>query len=79
MRVVGLNVNDSFANSGFADANQLNFSLFSDYSRSVVRLYRVRLDDFGGLPDYFVAQRAIFILDRERGSDHTGITDEPGQ
>ena len=78
-QVVGISVNDPFSNSGFAEANQLNFPLLSDYNRSVTRLYGVMLNDFAGLPGYTTAQRAIFILDREGKIRYMWIADDPGQ
>lgn len=78
-QVVGISVNDPFSNSGFAEANQLNFPLLSDYDRSVIQLYGVRLDDFAGLPGYTTAQRAIFILDREGKIRYAWVADDPGQ
>src|SRR3989337_4501722 len=37
-QVVGVSVNDPWSNSGFADANRLEFPLLSDHNREVVKL-----------------------------------------
>jgi peroxiredoxin len=64
-QVVGVSVNDPFSNKGFAERNVLTFPLLSDYNREVVRLYGIELKDFAGLKGYNVAQRSVFILDKD--------------
>ena len=77
-QVIGISVNDPFSNHGFAEAHQLTFPLLSDYLREVVKLYGVTLDDFVGLPGYTVAQRAVFIIDREGIIRYIWIAEHPG-
>lgn len=77
-QVIGISVNDPFSNQGFAEAHQLTFPLLSDYLREVVKLYGVTLDDFVGLPGYTVAQRAVFIIDREGIIRYIWIAEHPG-
>ena len=77
-QVIGISVNDPFSNKGFAEAHLLSFPLLSDYLRKVVKLYGVTLNDFAGLPRYTVAQRAVFIVDREGIIRYIWIAEHPG-
>ena len=77
-QVIGISVNDPFSNKGFAEAHQLTFPLLSDYLRKVVKLYGVPLEDFAGLPGYTVAQRAVFIIDRDSTIQYIWIAEHPG-
>jgi peroxiredoxin len=76
-QVVGISVNDPWALKGFADVNHLTFPLLSDFSRSTVKAYGVELPDFGGLRGYTVAQRSIFILDKEGKIRFSWIAPQP--
>src|SRR5438093_10639179 len=40
-QVVGISVNDPFTNKAFAQNNNLNFPILSDFNREVVKLYNV--------------------------------------
>ena len=64
-QVVGAIVNDPYSNKAFAEANQLEFPLLSDYSREVVMLYGVPLTNFAGLKGCTVAKRSVFIIDKK--------------
>lgn len=76
-QVVGVSVNDPFTNKAFAEANNLNFPLLSDYSREVTKAYGVKDTDFVGLEGYTVAKRSIFIIDNEGVIRYIWISDDP--
>jgi peroxiredoxin len=78
-QVVGVSVNDPFSNKGFAERNLLTFPLLSDYNREVVRLYGIELKDFAGLKGYSVAQRSVFILDKDGIIRYRWVSDDPGK
>lgn len=78
-QVVGVSVNDPFSNKGFAERNLLTFPLLSDYNREVVRLYRIELKNFAGLKGYSVAQRSVFILDKDGIVRYRWVSDDPGK
>ena len=78
-QVVGVSVNDPFSNKGFAERNMLAFPLLSDYNREVVRLYGVELKDFAGLKGYSVAQRSVFVLDKDGIVRYRWVSDDPGK
>ncbi len=78
-QVVGISVNDPFANKGFADANKIQFPLLSDYTRETVRRYNIPLNDFAGLKGYTAAKRSVFILDENGTVKYKWISDDPGK
>jgi peroxiredoxin len=63
--VLGVSVDAPFSNAAFAQKNNINFDLLSDYSRNTVKAYGVNHDDFAGMPGYTAAKRSVFVLDKE--------------
>lgn len=76
-QVIGISVNDPFSNKAFAEANDLNFPLLSDYNRDAIRLYGVAASDFAGLKGYTVAKRSVFILDKNSTIRYIWISENP--
>ena len=76
-QVIGISVNDPFANKGFAEKNKLMFPLLSDYNREVIKTYNLVELDFAGLEGYTVAKRSIFLLDRKGIIRYTWIAEDP--
>ncbi len=48
-QILGISVNDPFANRAFHEDNVLNFPLLCDYNREVVKLYDVYHENFEGI------------------------------
>jgi peroxiredoxin len=78
-QVVGISVNDPFANKGFADVNKLQFPLLSDYTRETVKKYDVVQENFAGIQGYNTAKRSIFILDKLGIVRYKWVSDDPGK
>ena len=78
-QVVGISVNDPWANKAFAEHHKLTFPLLSDYSRDVVRQYNVFHNDFGGLKGYTAAKRSVFLLDSNGVITYKWLTEDPGK
>jgi peroxiredoxin len=78
-QMVGISVNDPFANKGFADVNRIQFPLLSDYTREVVKMYDVVQQDFAGLKGYNTAKRSVFILDATGTVRFKWVSDDPGK
>ena len=76
--VVGISVNDPFANKAFAEQNNLQFALLSDFRREVVRKYGVSWRDLGGVKGYDVANRAVFVLDDKGKVVYSWVAPNPG-
>ncbi len=77
--LVGISVNDPIANKAFAEANQLQFPLLSDYTREVVRRFNIFHENFAGLKGYTAAKRSVFILDEEGTVRYKWVSDDPGK
>lgn len=75
--VLGVSVDTPFANKAFADQNQINFPLLSDYTREVITSYNVQLPNLAGLTGYTAAKRAVFVLDGEGVVRYMWISDDP--
>jgi len=78
-QVVGISVNDPFTNKAFAQANKLQFSILSDYTRDTIRKFNVFHEDFAGLKGYTVAKRSVFVLDDKCVVRYRWITEDPGK
>ncbi|MFB3888529.1 MAG: redoxin domain-containing protein [Candidatus Bathyarchaeia archaeon] len=76
-QVVGISVNDPFANKEFAAKNRLSFPILSDYNREVIKAYSLEAPNFAGLKGYTVAKRSIFVLDRDGVVRYRWVTENP--
>jgi peroxiredoxin len=63
-QVLGISVDAPFSQKAWADQNQLNFSLLSDYKREAVNAYGVAVPDFLGMDGYTAARRSVFLVDK---------------
>jgi len=78
-QVVGISVNDPFTNKAFAQNNNLNFPILSDFNREVVKLYNVFHENFGNLKGYTAAKRSVFILDHNGVIVYKWVSDDPSK
>ena len=76
-QIIGISVNDPFANRAFAEKNKLVFPILSDYNREVIKLYGIEASDFVGIKGYTVAKRSIFVVDKNSVVRYAWITDDP--
>ena len=77
--VVGVSVDGPWANAGFARLHQLEFTLLSDYSRTVTRDWGHAIDNFAGLEGYTASNRAVYILDEAGKIIHKWDGENPGK
>lgn len=77
--VYGVSVDAPFSNKAFAEKNDLNFEILSDYRRDMVRNFEVADDDFVGLPGYTAAKRSVFVLDADGNVKWKWVADSPKQ
>jgi peroxiredoxin len=75
--VVGISVNDPFTQKGFANDNELTFTLLSDYNRDVVKLYGVAATDSLGLKGYTSAKRSVFVVDSKGIVRYAWVSEDP--
>lgn len=78
-QVMGISVNDPFTNKAFADTNELQFMILSDYTRETIKKYGVFHENFAGLKGYTVAKRSVFILDQASKVRYKWISEEPSK
>ena len=78
-QVVGISVNDPFSNKGFADVNNIQFPILSDYTRETIKKYNVVQVDFAGLKGYNTAKRSVFILDANGVVRYRWISEDPSK
>jgi peroxiredoxin len=64
-QVLGISTDTPFSQKAWADQNQLNFSLLSDYTRDTVNAYGVAVPDFLGMEGFTAAKRSIFLVDKD--------------
>ena len=64
-QVLGIGVDSPFVQKAWADVNNLNFPVLSDFNRQVVNQYDVAFPNLAGLQGYIVADRAVFVVDKE--------------
>jgi glutaredoxin-dependent peroxiredoxin len=77
--VYGVCVDAPFANAAFAEKNQLNFPILSDYARVAVQAYGVAHEDFAGMAGYTAAKRSVFVVDKQGKLAYAWVADNPGQ
>lgn len=76
--VLGVSVDAPAANAGFKASNGLNFTLLSDYKREATNAYGIALENFGGLDGLTVAQRSVFLVDRDGKITYAWVAANPG-
>ena len=68
------------AQKAWADANNLQFPLLSDYKREAAEAYGVALPNFAGMEGYTATRRAVFVIDKSgvvRHADIVAPTEQP--
>ena len=77
-QVLGISVDPPFSQKVWAENNELNFPVLSDFNRQVVNLYDVALQDLAGLEGYVAAKRAVFVLDKGGVVRYKWVAPAPG-
>lgn len=76
--VLAVSVDAPFANAAFANKNNLNFDVLSDYTREATRAYGVAIDNFAGMPGYTASNRAVFVVNGEGVVTYAWVGPNPG-
>ena len=74
--VYGVSVDGPFAQQAFAEDNDLNFPLLSDFDKEVIEAYDVVLDSLVGIYGP-VAERAVFVIDNDGNVAYRWVGDDP--
>jgi glutaredoxin-dependent peroxiredoxin len=72
--VAGISVDSFFTLKEFKKANNLNFTLLSDFNREVAEQFGVLYEDFYGLRG--VSKRAAFVINSEKVTEYAEILDD---
>lgn len=73
--VIGVSVDSPFTQEAFAQKNELNFTLVSDFNKETAAAYDVLYEDLLGLRG--VAKRSVFIIDSEGVIQYSTSNDDP--
>lgn len=63
--VLGISVDPPFSQKAWAEANNLKFTILSDYSRETTQAYDIALPNLAGLEGYVASNRAVFVVDKD--------------
>ena len=73
--VIGVSVDSPFTQEAFAQKNELNFTLVSDFNKETAAAYDVLYEDLLGLKG--VAKRSVFIIDSDGIIQYSTSNDDP--
>ena len=77
-QVVGITVDGPFAQKEWAEKNNANYPVFSDFNREAVNAYDVALPNFGGMEGYVAANRAVVVVDKDGVVRYRWLAPNPG-
>ncbi|GMU53280.1 MAG: peroxiredoxin [Candidatus Xenobia bacterium] len=76
-QVFGLSVDSRFALDAFAQKNELQFPLLSDFNKEVGQAYGVLYEDFLGMKG--VHKRSLFVVDMEGTIRYSWMNEKAGE
>jgi peroxiredoxin len=74
--VYGVSVDGPFAQQAFAEDNDLNFALLSDFDKEVIEAYDVVLESLVGIYGP-VSERAVFVIDNDGNVAYRWVGEDP--
>ncbi len=77
-QVLGISVDSPFSQKAWADQNNLNFPILSDFNRQAVNQYGVSLPNFAGMEGYVASNRAVFVVDKTGNIAYSWLAPSPG-
>lgn len=76
-KVIAISVDSFFTLKAFKKAQNLNFTLLSDFNKKVSSAYGVLYDDYYGMKG--VSKRAAFVIDKQGTIKHREVLEDSGQ
>lgn len=73
--VLGISVDSPFAQKQWKEKENLNFTLVSDFNRSVSKAYGAQFDELMGFAG--VAKRAAFVIDKAGNVQYAEVLESP--
>lgn len=74
--VAAISVDSFFTLKEFKKANNLNFTLLSDFNREVSDRFNCLYEDYNGMKG--VAKRSVFVINKEMKIEHSQILEDSG-
>ena len=74
--VLGISVDNPFAQEAWAKANDINIKLLSDFNKAASKAYGCLYEDFIGFAG--VAKRSAFVIDKDGVVKYASISDDAG-
>lgn len=74
--VLGISVDSFFTLKAFKEANNINFTLLSDFNKKVSQLYDSLYEDYYGMKG--VSKRSVFVIDKQGRIVHQEILEDSG-
>lgn len=71
--VIAISVDSTFSLKAFKEANNLNYTLLSDFNKKVSQSYDSLYDDYFGMKG--VSKRSVFVINKNREIVHKEILD----
>jgi peroxiredoxin len=75
--VFGISVDGIFSHKGFKEANDIQFSLLSDWEKTVIKAYDVVYENLAGMKE--VAKRSVFVVDTDGTIVYAWVSEDPGK
>jgi peroxiredoxin len=75
--VLAISIDSFFTLKAFKEANNLNFTLLSDFNKEVSANYNSLYDDYFGMKG--VSKRSVFVIDKEGRIVHSEILEDSGK
>lgn len=76
--VVAISPDHVFSNKAFAEQNEINFPVLTDFTLSTIKAYDVAFENFAGVEGYTACARAVFVVDKEGKVAYAEVTENPG-
>jgi peroxiredoxin len=76
-KIIGISVDSIFSLKAFKKAENLNFTLLSDFNKEVSKKYDVLYDEFYGMKG--VSRRAAFVIDENRTVIYEEVLDDASE
>lgn len=77
-QVLGISADIPFANGAFAQANNLQFPILSDFTLETIKAYDVAFANFAGIIGLTRSARAVFVISADGNIEYTQVTEHPG-
>jgi peroxiredoxin len=77
VQVIGISVDSFFTLQAFKKANNINFTLLSDFNKEVSEMFGVLDQDFFGMKG--VSKRSAFVINQDHTIEYAEVLDDSGQ